>query len=828
MKKLLLIALWGMLFICRSHSQSGYYYGKEFIELKPDYNESVFIISNDKQSEIAKLYKKSSSNILKIAANQYLANRNTVSLDSNLYISEIYVNKYLSHSVVLPKIALKLVDEFALKEILKKYPELSFNKKLSKSPVFCLNCSTNHSKKVLDLVSIIGRMQEVVWCEPILISDYHTSNPLYHLQYYLKNTGANGGGAGIDINVESAWEITNGNSNITVAVIDEGIDDYHEDLLGNVISGYTAGYPNGHGEPQNEDNSCEKAHGVACSGIIGAQNNNIGIRGVASGVKLIPVNIFPYSPTFFNPNGAASNDEIADAITWAYSHADILSCSWGGGSYSNLIESAITDARTYGRNGKGCIVVFSSGNLYDSPGHQNDTSFPSNVDGVITVGAIDRQGNICSYSQRGPSLDLVAPSGSSNNPDVVTTDRMGNSGYNTNSNYTYTFGGTSAACPQVAGTAALLLSIRPDLTEVEVKNALYSTARDLGPVGRDDTFGHGLVNAYAALKEILTPKEISGPSTICDSTLFSISCLSEIYNISWSINNTAFTISPNDSVCYVSYNLSPRYDVATLTATVSRNGQTVTTLSKRIVMHGSALSVQGRQNEVTSENGVYPERVFTIPDELEAEPIEELPLDGDGNIIHPSPNDSLLIPEEPEWLFDPTVPVITTTDINGGNVVRLESNRFDGMEISFSGSYPPMFCQHNNTGVYFKMPYCNEAYPTTLHARSAEGCHDFDLPFNVVPLTNDVNGDPEIWINLSGTSLTITFSDLQAEELPSGEIILPSWNLAIYNMQTGILKYSSTVYNNNSATVNISNWPQGIYIIRVGYGNNSYSKKFTL
>lgn len=98
------------------------------------------------------------------------------------------------------------------------------------------------------------------------------------------------------------------------------------------------------------------------------------------------------------------------------------------------------------------------------------------MNGVITVGAINNQGEIWSYSQRGSSMDLVAPSGNINSSgDVRTTDRMGALGYNED-NYTYNFGGTSAAYPQVAGVAALMLSVRPDLTETQVRTILQNTS----------------------------------------------------------------------------------------------------------------------------------------------------------------------------------------------------------------------------------------------------------------------------------------------------------------------------------------------------------------
>lgn len=200
-------------------------------------------------------------------------------------------------------------------------------------------------------------------------------------------------------------------------------------------------------------------------------------------------------------------NDLARAIdkAWDDFGADVLSNSWGyGTSNSELIPSAdaiisaINRARIMGRNGKGSVVVFASGN---SSQNVNGVCFPGNVQGVLTVGAIDRNGNIQSYSKRGSEMDVVAPSGNCNlQGDVATTDRMGIKGYETG-NYTLRFGGTSAACPQVSGVVALMLSENPNLTEVQIKNILHNTAKDLGVNGFDFTYGYGLVDAYAAVQK---------------------------------------------------------------------------------------------------------------------------------------------------------------------------------------------------------------------------------------------------------------------------------------------------------------------------------------
>src|SRR5690606_13491708 len=101
-------------------------------------------------------------------------------------------------------------------------------------------------------------------------------------------------------------------------------------------------------------------HGTACAGIIAAEaNNNIGVAGVAPLCKLIPVNITVTTDGVFGTFA-----QIASAIDWSWDDggADVLSNSWGGGTASSLLKDAIHRAVTLGRNGKGCVVVFSSGN----------------------------------------------------------------------------------------------------------------------------------------------------------------------------------------------------------------------------------------------------------------------------------------------------------------------------------------------------------------------------------------------------------------------------------------------------------------------------------
>ncbi|MEM9547861.1 MAG: S8 family serine peptidase [Bacteroidota bacterium] len=325
------------------------------------------------------------------------------------------------------------------------------------------------------------------------IERYQINDPLFSQQFQMNNTGQTldgvTGANDADCNALEAWNISLGSSTTTVAVIDDGMED-HEDL--NNSSGqsrYTAGFsPANNG---NGDAISGSDHGVACAGSITASHNNIGVRGVAPLSNIISVNIFV---------GGESTQDIADGITWAKNAgADVLSNSWGYTSctanFSN-INNAIADANSNGRGGLGCVIVFASGN-----GYKSCVDYPARNANVIAVGAFANTGIRSAYSNYGPTLDIMAPSNNVGGPGagVRTTDRMGGPGYNS-TNYTSNFGGTSSACPVVAGVATLVLGYNPSLTSSEVKNILYTTAIDMGASGFDNEYANGRVNALGALQ----------------------------------------------------------------------------------------------------------------------------------------------------------------------------------------------------------------------------------------------------------------------------------------------------------------------------------------
>lgn len=431
--------------------------------------------------------------------------------------------------------------------------------------------------------------------DPLKDLDFGTlftpSDPLYSEQFQMNNTGQTidgfAGGNDFDCNAPQAWDITKGSSTITVAVIDDGVE-AHEDL-GNVLSGYTP-LNGGNGTPLSDGD-----HGQACAGIIAALHNNLGVAGLAPNVNILPINIFA---------GNETTQDLANAISWAAANgADVISNSWGypnscGASASN-INSAIADAATNGRGGKGCIIVFASGN-----GYQSCVDYPAWLPEVIAVGAFGNDGVVSDYSNEGSDLDIVAPSNDINSfgfltgAGVRTIDRMGSAGYDAG-NYTTSFGGTSAACPVVSGVSALVLSVNPNLTLSEVKNILYSTAIDMGSPGFDNSYGNGRVNAFAAVQAAQGGNNQDTQAPTAPSNLVASNVTQSGVDLSWGastdnvgvngyniyVNGSFFNSVSGTTATLTGLSSSTNYDIyvtasdAAANESAASNTESITTLS---------------------------------------------------------------------------------------------------------------------------------------------------------------------------------------------------------------------------------------------------------
>lgn len=316
-------------------------------------------------------------------------------------------------------------------------------------------------------------------------------------QWHLTNTGQGGGVAGEDVRRDGAWEITRGHGNVVIGILDSGVDTDHPDLAPNLNpNGRNFDDPNHPADPDADDllgpsdAALEAAHGTNCAGI--AAGVGVQISGIAPRCQILPIKML-----------SATDNDIADSIFYASQHAPVLSNSWGSPASNPVVNNAIQQVIVEGREGKGTVVLFAAGND-NAPIPVGDQS---RVPGVISIGASTNVGSRAGYSNFGELVEnppnqkrisVVAPSGpSANFPDngtegIYTTDILGEFGANgpgavddantpvVEFDYTGEFDGTSAACPLVAGVAALMLSVHADLTAAQVRYILEATADKIG------------------------------------------------------------------------------------------------------------------------------------------------------------------------------------------------------------------------------------------------------------------------------------------------------------------------------------------------------------
>jgi hypothetical protein len=347
---------------------------------------------------------------------------------------------------------------------------------------YALRCTNNTKENTLDVANSFFETELFASAVPDFISDdlMCTNDPLFNLLWGLQNILF----PGLDINACGAWDITRGAGTI-VSILDQGIELSHIDLNANI---FPLSYDT---ESNSSPSKIFGDHGTHCAGTVGAiRNNNIQVVGVAPECKLMSVS---------NSLAGTPNSRIkrAAGINWSWKNgAAVISNSWGSAVKYDAINEAIDSALLYGRNGKGTIVVFATGNDYGG------VAYPANCNpDILAVGAIQQDGLKAPFSNFGAALDIVAPG-------VNITSTILNNGTGSKS-------GTSMATPHVAGVAALILSVNPNLTQKQVANIIESTAKkirtdvydynynniSIRPNGTwNNQMGYGLVDAYAAVR----------------------------------------------------------------------------------------------------------------------------------------------------------------------------------------------------------------------------------------------------------------------------------------------------------------------------------------
>ncbi|WP_350342930.1 S8 family peptidase [Proteinivorax tanatarense] len=264
------------------------------------------------------------------------------------------------------------------------------------------------------------------------------------------------------INAPQTWSnLTVGSQDVTVAILDTGIDYNHQSLENLVDTSLGINYTT-----SNENDFMDRqGHGTHVAGTVASYN---GVTGVAYNVTLVPVKVL-------GDDGSGSLYDIINGVIYATDiGADIINMSLGGGLYSPSMNNACEAAAE-----AGTIPIAASGN-----DGRASISYPANYDSVMAVGSVDSNGSRSSFSNYGDGLDIVAPG-----RNIYSTTP--NNGYNT-------FTGTSMAAPHVAGVASLIRSVDSELSTDEVINIINSTAQEAGSFYQ---YGHGIVDTYAAVSQ---------------------------------------------------------------------------------------------------------------------------------------------------------------------------------------------------------------------------------------------------------------------------------------------------------------------------------------
>ncbi len=370
---------------------------------------------------------------------------------------------------------------------------------------------------IIEMVKAYQKVSDIRVAEPHYVKELHgeilspdvsakgkddvmmPDDPFFHNQWHYHNTGQAGGTPGADISLPEAWNITTGENEVIVAVIDGGILTTHPDLEESMWEDI------GYNFAMNTETIQPNHHGTHVGGTIAARSNNgLGVSGIAggwgdiTGAKLMSLQVFSsqgnggfeLAPVFGADNGAAISQN-----SWGYQTPNV---------YEQIYLDAIDYFNLHGGGEVmlGGITTTSAGNS-----GENDAYYPGYYSGAMAIASTNNKDQKAGYSNYGSFIEISAPGGE-------TSPQTAGGVYSTTIANSYSFGqGTSMACPHVSGVLALMLSVAPgEFANYEIRDMIRESADSHYGVnpGYFGLLGSGRLNAYEAL--LLTLQNMSGVS----------------------------------------------------------------------------------------------------------------------------------------------------------------------------------------------------------------------------------------------------------------------------------------------------------------------------
>jgi len=438
------------------------------------------------------------------------------------------------------------------------------------------------------------------------------SDPLYPLQWNLKNTGQYGGTPGADIHAEGAWNVTTG-SDVVVAVVDNGVDYLHSDLKDNIWTDPVTGLHGYNFYDNNTDVMDYDGHGTACAGIVAAVgNNSIGATGTAWEAKIMALKMS--SGGWGWVSAAIQSFEYA-----TLHHADIITNSW----WMSYRDPALLDAIAAFPG----IVTWSAGNEESDVDGYIDRMPHFLSPNVIPVMATDDHDQKSSFSNYGKKTILIAAPGSH----ILLLKPMNHdqtSLHSTNLSsqdipYKYD-NGTSFSSPMVAGVVALMKSLHPEYTNVQIKAALLQSADKNLDLFRYCIAG-GRINASAAVRQKVSPYDAIGsmnmPPIVHTNTAFQCNItMQNAGTATWNSNTSISLIAQNRDAIL----MGPE-KIAFPTGITTAPGEYVS-----FTFQGTSPAQFGRYNpsyRLSDLNGGFGQEVDAVCTVTEAEALPDAPPD---------------------------------------------------------------------------------------------------------------------------------------------------------------------------------------------------------